>query len=99
MSSLSHDFEKVDIGGGGSYFSSSFTTIYVELPDKYIKCLWKDVVGLSFEKEAKHLQSKFRAGLESCFNDLVELDKSINLEAFTYNDYEVNNKIEALTVK
>ena len=92
---LSHDFEVVSVGSS----VTSTKSVIIDLPTPKIKTSWSDEVGNSYEKEVNKNAKKFNEVLEASFKNLVELDKSISLDNFKYNDYEIDNYINGLTVK
>lgn len=98
MDSLSHDFEVVSIGGGGSYFTSSFKTVYINLPASSISSDWIDAVGNSYLKEANRHIKTFHENVKNMFNDLIKIDQSISLEAFQFDEQAIEQAIASLTV-
>jgi len=97
MDTLQAEFEVVS-GINGSY-SSTTKTVFVEVPEASISSRWNDEVGLSYTKAANNNAKKFSEVIKVNFDNLVKLDKSISVEAFNYNAYEIDNYIDGLMVK
>ncbi len=97
--SISHDFEVVDIGGGGSYFTSTFRSVSITLIENSLKSDWLDEVGSEMSYRANNVIENFRKNTEIIFNNLVKMDKSISLEDFQYNGDEIDKQIESMKIK
>ena len=58
--SISHDFEVVDIGGGGSYFTSTFRSVSITLIENSLKNDWLDEVGSEMSYHANNVIENFK---------------------------------------
>lgn len=96
---LSYQFEVIESGGGGAYFTKTTRTINLVLPSTTITSNWSDLVGLSYSKAADGMLNAYVKNIKICFENLVNLDKSISLEALSYDADSVDRRISSLTVK
>lgn len=97
MDTISNSFEIVNVTGDS--YSSSTKTISINIIDKSVRSNWNDEVGNSFEKTTNSILKDFNNAIKDNFDNLVKLDKSISLDAFSVDFYSIEQKIRNMTVK